>query len=246
MSKKKYTFEDWKAGNIRQDYEGNKIEGFDDQKLYGIGYLPQQLNEQGFITDKEHSKIEKAQKKIFNKSVKNAYKSFLDKFLERLDNAYKPAELIKNRIERLQSELDRASNYTLDQAYAGNWSKIGIGHKAYAMVNNPDGMGWTYLHNTIKTPAHNTRSSNHVFLALVNIRQIDELEKLLKTKYSDTKNRKYGQHQENRDWIIEKFEDQEAIQSSQNKAAKKVRELYKKEFGLKIGKSTILRFNNRV
>ncbi|GAA5522396.1 hypothetical protein LQ318_11660 [Aliifodinibius salicampi] len=249
MSKGKYTFADWKSGQIEKDYANKEIEGFNDQNLYGVGYLPQQLHEQGFITDKEYSKIEKAQKEIFDKSVENAYKSFLNEFLERLENAYKPAEFIQNRINRLQSELDRASNHILEQVYEGNWSKVGIGHKAYAMVNNSDGMGWTYLHNTIQTPADNTRSANHVFVSTVSLYQIEELEKLLKSEYSKSEKddrRSYGQHQKNRKWIIEKFEEQESKQPSQNKTAIAVKELYKKEFGLNIDKSTVLRYNDRM
>lgn len=185
MSQEKYTFDDWKAGNIRKSYENNEIEGFDDQHLVGIGYLPEQLNEQGFITDKEYSKIEKAQKETFTKAVEYAYKTFLNEFKERLENAYKPAELIKNRIERLQSEIDDASNYTRDQIYAGEWSKVGIGHKSYAIANNPEELGIAYLHNTIQTPAHNTRTVNHVFVKTVSLRQKEDLESLLESEYSE-------------------------------------------------------------
>ena len=246
MSKKEYTFEDWKAGTIRQDYVNNDIEGFNDQKLYGIGYLPQQLHEQGFITDEEHSKIEDAQKETFDKGVRYSVNTFFNDFKKELDNAFKPAELIETKIKRLKYELEDASYYTLHQVYTGEWSKIGAGYKSFKIAKNPDEMGLVYLHNMITTPAHNTRTVNHVYVSTIKIRFIEKLENLLESKYSNSNSRSYGQHQQNRDWIIEKFEEQESNHPSQNKTAEKVKKLYKEKFGLKIGKSTILRFNDRV
>lgn len=201
MSKRKFTFEDWKAGVIREAYENNGIEGFNDKMLYGIGYLPEQLNEQGFITDKEYSKIEKAQLETFDKAVDYAYKTFLNKFVDRLENAYKPVELIKNEIKRLQSEIDNSSYYTKDQVYSGKRSKVGIGHKAYKIANNPEELGIAYLHNTIQTPAHNTRTANHVFVRTISLRQIEALEKLLETKYSNNSDEK---EKLNREDVFEK------------------------------------------
>lgn len=245
MADQKYTFEDWKAGQIENDYTNKKIDGFNDQNLMGIGFLPEELNKQGFISDKEYFKIEKAQKETFDKAVEHACKTFVNVLKDRLENAYKPVELIKNRIDILQSEIDNATYATKDQVYAGEWSKVGIGYKSYKIANNPDELGIAYLHNTIQTPAFNTKSVNYVFVKTVSLRQIDELESLLESKYSDSKNNSQsnlGTHQENKDWVVQTFENVRPDFDSDNKAVKEVKSFYRKEFGLKIGDNTIRRY----
>lgn len=218
MSKQKYTFEDWKAGKIRDDYVNNEIKDFNDQKLYGIGYLPQQLNEQGFITDEEYSKIENAQKETFDLGVKHSVETFFNDFKKELENAFKPAELIKNKIERLKYELEDASNYTLHQVYAGEWSKTGAGYISFLIAKNPEEKGLVYLHNMIKTPAHNTRTVNHVFVHTIKVRLIDKLESLLEAEYLNSNNKK---EELTREQIFNKA-------SRYKRDGMKVREMFKK------------------
>lgn len=264
MSKKKqYTFDDWKTGKIYFDFEDHVIEDFNYQEVEDIGWLPTKLYEQGFMAVEEFRKIDKTQKETFFKTVAQNVKVMVKLFKKNLENAYKPVELIRTKIQSLDEEIEKAPNHILEKVYSGDWSRIGIDFSGHMTIDDSrfiEADGMRYFSNqligfdgagkkqTIDLKGKYSNSYNHVFALAIMVRLLDELEKLYEKKYSKIEKSSesdYGTHQPNRNWIISKFEEQEKEQPSQNKTLEKVRDLYQEKYSLNIGKTTILRMVGR-
>lgn len=262
--KKQYCFEDWETGQMQRDFISDCIRGFSKDEVNDIGWLPTILYEKGYIPIKDFIKIDTAQKNTFFGLVDLNVRTLSSVFNFQLNSAYKPEELLNSRIEKIHTDLSNVSKEYLIKVYAGDWCKFGLSYYKYLTINDPriynsTGGMVTLLNSTQFTNRDGEKETVHfkkpyksrdniLFEITVAYRFLEKLN-LLKAKRKEISKRKdsndYGTHQSNREWIVNTFIVQKGLQTSQNKTALKVKELYEDLFGLKIGTSTILRITGK-
>ncbi|NGP75622.1 hypothetical protein G3570_03195 [Balneolaceae bacterium YR4-1] len=155
MSKKEYTFKDWKNGIIESDYQNGFIENV---KSDDFGRLIDKVYKAGHVSEAELDKIKQAQQETFFNAVDITVNALIENFKESLRISPDPEALLLEEKKLLNDYLDNAPNHDYREVLKGGWSSSGINHRIYKLVEELKGES-TIIHiaNPSSIPDDNLR-----------------------------------------------------------------------------------------
>ncbi len=255
MAEQVYTVEDWKSGLIHEHLKNRKLPNVVLDNLKNVGFLNEILFRNDLILEKDRDEIKAIMKDVFFRVLEHNVEQRLEFFKPQLEKAYRPKQLLDERIKELQNKFDKAEPYYREEALKGGWSEIGIDDETFKKINDEKytSKHFSLIQFTPKKQYERLGGFHPAFsdkyYQWQNIKfDVSEVfrfrEKLIQFRDGELKpdKRKEGTHKDNKSWVIEKYLDVRSESDSDNDAVEKVMRAYQDEFEKRIGKSTVQRF----
>ncbi|PKD45282.1 hypothetical protein [Rhodohalobacter barkolensis] len=136
MAEAIYTVDDWKSGLIHEHLKKRELPQVILDEVKNVGFLNELLYRKKFILEKDYDEIKSIMKDVFFRVLDHNVQQRLDFFKPKLKEAYRPKQLLDERIKELQNTFDKADSHYREEALKGGWSEIGIDSETYKKIND--------------------------------------------------------------------------------------------------------------